>query len=159
MIELFAAPGKKSAKGADVSVLADGMRPILVTGDRLAPADCRLVVLDLPPGRHVLRIDKVPAATASNKEWEAGVEVRDGADARQYAALRRAIADKNRLFCARWRPDDAARLFGDRKDQQDANVKDDSRFAGLMTEAEARIAELKYPNTRLYGLKSADEAP
>jgi len=112
---------------------------------------------DLPAGRHTLKIDGEPVATATAEEWAAGVALATSPEVAQVEALRRAIVEKNELYFYRWRPQNETYLFGFRKHEQGQNAQEVPKFDPLVAEAEAKIVELAQPQPHRYELIAEGE--
>jgi len=106
----------------------------------------------LAAGRYTLRIDDHEVATADAREWEAGQRIRTGPEFEQAELLRRTIMAKNRLYFYRWRPQNETYLFGFRKHEQGSNAREIPMFDPLVSEQEAKIAELRVPVKHTYEL-------
>lgn len=121
-----------------------------------APPQCSsgrsVVVRGLPAGRHTLRVDDKPVATASAAEWARGVAVTRGPEHDQAEQLRQAILAKNELYFHRWRPQNETYLFGFRKHEQGKNAREIVQFDPLIARAEEAIARLRVPVEHTYEL-------
>lgn len=109
----------------------------------------------LAPGRHILRIDGKPAATASAEQWAEGVVLESGPDFDQAEKLRQAIVRKNELYFHRWRPQNVTYLFGFRKHEQGQNAKEIVEFDPLIAAEEETIRKLKTPAAHDYEFVNA----
>jgi hypothetical protein len=114
-----------------------------------------LQVRQLPVGKYILKIDGKPILTATDKEWAAGVDVRQGPEFDQVERLRRAIIEKNRLYFNRWRPQNDTYLFGFRKAEQGQNAVEVPRFDPLVERKEKEIAKLRVPLPHRYEIVPA----
>src|SRR4029079_895864 len=66
--------------------------------------------------------------------------------------IRQIIAEKNKLFFNRWRPQNETYLFGFRKYEQGQNAKEIPMFDPLVSEQEEKIFKLVELKTRKYEL-------
>ena len=142
---------------------------LLEKGTRVSTANApSLLEIDgLSSGTYKLEEDGILIATATAKEWAAGVAIESGAQFEQAEQLRQAILRKNNLFFDRWRPQNETYLFGFRKHEQGQNAKEIPMFDPLIAEQEAKIARLRRPvphefvltKLAVRGLKPITNAP
>jgi hypothetical protein len=109
-----------------------------------------LCIQGLSPGKYTLKIDGQTAATATDREWAAGVKLERGPDVEQTEKLRRAIIEKNLLYFHRWRPQNETYLFGFRKHEQGQNAVEIPQFDPLVARREAEITRLSVPVSHTY---------
>ncbi|HWY74780.1 MAG TPA: PVC-type heme-binding CxxCH protein, partial [Verrucomicrobiae bacterium] len=121
---------------------------------RVPTADApSLIQIDgLKPGRYELSADGTNVAAATAAEWARGVVIDRGPQWDQSEQLRHAIMKKNELVFDRWRPQNETYLFGFRKNEQGQNAKEIPMFDPLISEQEARIADLRRPVEHVYEL-------
>jgi putative heme-binding domain-containing protein len=98
---------------------------------------------DLARGDYALRINGSPVAISSANEWALGVDVNSGPLFDQVEEVRATIIKKNQLYFYRWRPQNETYLFGFRKYEQGQNAREIPMFDPLVSEQEAKIADLK----------------
>ncbi|HLJ09864.1 MAG TPA: GDSL-type esterase/lipase family protein [Planctomycetaceae bacterium] len=111
-----------------------------------------LRILNLAAGRYALSIDEKVVARGTAEEWASGIAIKQGPDFEQIEKLRQAIVAKNRLYFYRWRPQNETYLFGFRKHEQGQNAREVPMYDPLVAEAEGKIARLRVPAERQYGL-------
>lgn len=145
--------------------LTDAILPIAPAPSHAAASIARrdqatpriLRIAGLPSGAFTLKIDQTPVATATAKDWAAGVEITSGPEFQQIETLRETINAKNRLYFYRWRPQNVTYLFGFRKHEQGQNAVEIPQFDPLVAEKESQIAELRVPATHRYELSPSEE--
>ncbi len=145
------APGQKRAW-----VLTDDVLPFPLPpekGHALPIGRQRILKIEgLPPGKHVLTIDKEPVATADAAEWDRGVALTRGPEFEQLEQLRQLLIAKNRLYFHRWRPQNETYLFGFRKKEQGQNAVEIPQFDPLVEQKEAEIVKLSTPRKHTYAI-------
>lgn len=141
---------KASAGGIQFELL-DERLPVAAPKEA-AEAGRTLKFERLAPGKYTLKIDGKEIATADAKGWSAGQRIQSGPEFEQSEKLRRTIMAKNRLYFYRWRPQNETYLFGFRKHEQGQNAREVPMFDPLVTEQEAKIAELRVPVKHTYEL-------
>lgn len=104
------------------------------------------------PGTYRMDVDGETAARGPAAKWSTGLPYTAGPDARQSQQLLTAIRRKNELYFHRWRPQNVTYLFLFRKHEQGNNAVEIPQFDPLIAAEEARIAELKIPQTHRYQL-------
>ena len=112
----------------------------------------RLSVIGLEPGRYTLYTDGTEVLTADARQFGSGVLLQAGPAFEQAESLRQAIVEKNRLFFARWRPENETYLRGFRRREQGRNVVELPLFDPLIQKQEAKIARLRAPLEHFYHL-------
>jgi lysophospholipase L1-like esterase len=144
--------------------------PDLVTSDRFRQwmkskglkaaelqADSMVIARNLKSGRYTLQIDGLAVQTEDAATWmdppaANRVFVLRGPSLDQAEKLRQAIAEKNRLYFNRWRPQNETYLFGFRKHEQGQNAREIPQFDPLVAKLEAEIAKLRVPVAHRYEL-------
>ena len=127
--------------------------PLTLTNKTL-PCDPRKVrAPGLTGGRFVLKIDGIPAATATAAEWAQGVGITKGPEFDQLEKLRELIAEKNRHYFHYWRPQNDTYIFGYRKHEQGRNAVEVPNFLKMVADKEAQVAAMATPDVHVYELK------
>jgi putative heme-binding domain-containing protein len=117
-----------------------------------------LRITGLADGKYTLYTDGVEILTADAAEFNRGIQLARGPAFDQSDQLREAIVEKNRLFFARWRPENETYLQGFRRREQGRNVVELPLFDPLIDKQEQTIARLKRPQTIFYHLIPAAPA-
>jgi len=149
--------GKATATGVKVEKVQSGPVRFTATDETLpALANARVLTIQgLPAGKHTLKIDGKPVATASAAEWAAGVKLTSGPDFDQAENMRKTIREKNETYFHRWRPQNETYLFGFRKNEQGKNAKEIAEFDPIVAKLEGEIARLRVPTARQYEVTPA----
>jgi lysophospholipase L1-like esterase len=134
--------------------LADSLLPLpLPTDDRGITSSGQVVKISgLKKGFYTLIADKEQLVTASAKEWEAGVEIRQGGLFEQVRALRQMILKKNDLFYFQYRPLNTTYILGFRSYEQGRHVKGLEEQSILIKWLEGQINLSRKPLSRIYQL-------
>ncbi len=111
-----------------------------------------LKVTGLGGGNYTLYIDGTEILTSDAAGFARGVNLDHGPAFERAAALRQAIVEKNRLFFARWRPENETYLRGFRRHEQGRNVVELPLFDPLIAKQEELIARLRKPERNDYHL-------
>lgn len=82
----------------------------------LQPLRDTLVVVNLPPGDHLLTIDGEPVIAASHERWAVGIAIDASPRHREAEALRQAVNDKNQHWVYSWKALNQVHIVGERKD-------------------------------------------
>ena len=120
----------------------------------------RIGFMNLPPGRHLLKIDGQPTLTHLNSDWSSGMYLTRGPMFEQAETLRKLIVQKNELFFHRFRPENHTYLLGFRKHEQGNNAVEIPEFDPLIAELEEEIFRLSIPRRHFYELVAlTDDEP
>ena len=117
----------------------------------------RIGFMNLPPGRHLLKVDGQPIMTRAHYEWSSGLYLSRGPMFEQAEELRKLIVRKNELFFHRFRPANHTYLFGFRKHEQGNNAVEIPMFDPLIAELEEEIDRLSMPRRHFYELVTLNE--
>lgn len=150
-----------SSSAALGKIERDGDRLSFSLTDRWLPApqtSRALKIRGLPEGRYTLYADGTELQTAESTEYEKGISISAGPAFRQGDQLRAAIVEKNRLFFARWRPENETYLSGFRRREQGRNLVELPLFDPLIAAQEDEIDRLKRPREVFYHLIPAAPA-
>jgi hypothetical protein len=111
-----------------------------------------LKITGLKKGFYALTADNSEIITASAKEWEAGVEIKQGASFEQVREVRQMILKKNELFFFQYRPLNETYILGFRSYEQGRHVKGLEEQNILIKWLEGQIALNRAPKSRIYQL-------
>lgn len=126
----------------------DASLPIPNVGS--VPGDTGLIRLTgLPPGDHVLTIDRQEIIRAAAAEWRKGVTISTGPAYGDVEKLRTAIVHRNDLFYRRWRP------FNDHSRHWGFMQGDFGLYDKEIAEQEGVIAQARRPRSHTYTLSPA----
>ncbi|MDA7866641.1 GDSL-type esterase/lipase family protein [Verrucomicrobia bacterium] len=117
----------------------------------------RIGFMNLPAGRHLLKIDGQPIVTHYHNEWSSGMYLTRGPMFDQAEALRKLIVEKNELFFHRFRPENHTYLFGFRKHEQGNNAVEIAAFDPLIAELEEEIFRLSIPRRHFFELVALNQ--
>ena len=129
--------------------------PFSVTDPTLPCGPRRLKVAGLAAGKHVLKIDGAPVATATAAEWAEGVTITKGPEFQHLEKLRSVIEEKNRHYFHYWRPQNDTYIFGFRRKEQGHLTAEFPKFPPILNEKDAEIAKLRVPVAHTYVLEPA----
>jgi lysophospholipase L1-like esterase len=107
----------------------------------------------LSGGKFVLKIDGIPAATATAAEWAQGVSFLKGPEFDQLEKLRELIAEKNLHYFHYWRPQNDTYIFGFRRKEQGHLTAEFPKYPPILNEKDAEIAKLRVPVAHTYVLE------
>lgn len=122
------------------------------TGDRIANAGQVLKIAGLKKGFYTLTADNLTVTTASAKEWEDGVEIRQGGSFDQAHQIRQMILKKNELFFFQYRPLNTTYILGFRSYEQGRHAKGLEEQSFIIKWLEGQIALHRMPKSRVYQL-------
>lgn len=114
-----------------------------------------LIVENLAPGSHTLRIDGTDIATATHDQWARGVTLDASPAHREAESLRAAINDKNLQFTYGWKALNQVHIVGERRKSASgkalpAEVKE---FDALAKQRQSDVQELGKVKTREWTLE------
>jgi len=114
-----------------------------------------LVVKNLAPGSHTLRIDGTDIATATHDQWARGVTLDSSPAHREAESLRAAINDKNLQFTYSWKALNQVHIVGERRKSASgkalpAEVKE---FNALAKQRQSDVQEMGKAKTREWTLE------
>jgi len=130
-----------------------GSGPIALTGKNLPSGTQRLRVSGLADGKHALKIDGIPIATATAAEWAQGVALTKGPEFDRLEKLRELITEKNRHYFHYWRPQNDTYIFGFRRKEQGHLTAEFPKYPPILDEKDAEIAKLRVPAAHTYVLE------
>lgn len=122
----------------DVKGLSDQAQVLKLTG--------------LKKGFYTLTADNEELVTASAKQWEEGVAIRQGRSFEQVRELRQMILKKNELFFFQYRPLNTTYILGFRSYEQGRHVKGLEEQSILIKWLEGQIAVTRKPKSSVYQL-------
>lgn len=106
----------------------------------------------LKKGFYRLTADNSEVITASAKQWEEGVEIRQGPSFEQVHEVRQMILKKNELFFFQYRPMNTTYILGMRAHEQGRHVKGLEEQSILIKWLEGQIAVNRTPVSIVYQL-------
>ncbi len=121
-------------------------------GTRIANAAQVLKITGLKKGFYTLTTGNRTLTTASAKEWETGVEIRQGGSFEQAHALRQMILKKNELFFFQYRPLNTTYILGFRSYEQGRHAKGLDEQSFIIKWLDGQIALNRTPTSRVYQL-------
>ncbi|WP_420148962.1 GDSL-type esterase/lipase family protein [Spirosoma sp.] len=123
------------------------------TDDRAVGSDAPIVTIKgLKKGYYTLTADQEQLISASAKEWENGVAIKQGATFVQARELQQMIVKKNDLFFFQYRPLNTTYILGFRSYEQGRHVKGLEEQSILIKWLEGQIALSRKPKSRIYQL-------
>lgn len=111
-----------------------------------------LKITGLKKGFYTLTADNEELITASAKQWEEGVSIRQGSSFEQVRELRQMILKKNELFFFQYRPLNTTYILGFRSYEQGRHVKGLEEQNILIKWLEGQIAVTRKPKSSVYNL-------
>ncbi|HLY73308.1 MAG TPA: GDSL-type esterase/lipase family protein, partial [Planctomycetota bacterium] len=135
----------------DMELPAGG--PTSLTDKNLPCGARRLRAPGLAAGKHVLKVDGIPVATATAAEWAQGIPLTKGPDFEQLDRLRGLIAEKNLHYFHYWRPQNDTYIFGFRRKEQGHLTAEFPKYPPILNEKDAEIAKLCIPVAHTYVLE------
>ncbi|GAB4012624.1 hypothetical protein GCM10028808_29270 [Spirosoma migulaei] len=111
-----------------------------------------LKLTGLKKGFYTLTADNEELVTASAKQWEEGVAIRQGSNFEQVRELRQMILKKNELFFFQYRPLNTTYILGFRSYEQGRHVKGLEEQSILIKWLEGQIAVARKPKSSVYQL-------
>jgi lysophospholipase L1-like esterase len=127
--------------------------PVTLTNKTLPCAARKLRAPGLAGGKFVLKIDGIPAATATAADWVQGVEITKGPEFDQLEKLRELIAEKNRHYFHYWRPQNDTYIFGFRRKEQGNLTAEFPQYPPILNEKDAEIRKLRVPVAHTFVLE------
>lgn len=109
-------------------------------------------ITGLKKGFYTLTIDKAEVITASAKQWEDGVELKQGPSFEQVREIRQMILKKNDLFFFQYRPPNTTYILGMRAHEQGRHAKGLEDQSLIIKWLESQIALTRAPKSRVYQL-------
>lgn len=104
----------------------------------------------LRKGFYTLNADGFPVITASAKEWNSGMEIRQGATFAQAENLRKLIFQKNEIFFHQYRPQNRTYIVGFRSYEQGRHQKGLEDLNLIITYLEDQIRLNRAPKSIVY---------
>jgi lysophospholipase L1-like esterase len=147
----------KFATGSMSFTLTDAALPLPVPSDGPAGSGRVVRVAGLGDKKHTLKIDGKAVATATGKQWAAGVSIAAGPEFDQAEAMRDALVKKDANFFYRWRPANETYIFGFRKGEQGRNAVEMPQFDPIIADLEKKIGELKKPVAHKYEIAAGGD--
>ena len=126
--------------------------PLTLQNDQIIDTAPILRITGLKKGFYTLATGALQIVSASAKEWEKGVEVKQGPSYEQAAELREIIQKKNDLHFFQYRPMNETYIIGFRSYEQGKHVKDLEDQNILITWLESQISFKKKPKEIVYRL-------
>ena len=111
-----------------------------------------LKIPGLKKGIYTLTADGSTLKTASAKDWEVGVAIRQGRSFEQVRALRQMIVKKNELFFFQYRPPNTTYILGFRSYEQGRHAKGLEEQSIIIKWLEGQIAQSRKPSPAVYQL-------
>ena len=111
-----------------------------------------LKISSLKKGFYTLTANNVQMITASAKQWEEGVEIKQGASFSQARQLREMIVKKNDLFFQQYRPLNQTYIIGFRSYEQGRHKQGLEDLNFIITWLEGQIALHRMPKPAVYQL-------
>jgi len=108
----------------------------------------------LKKGFYTLKEDGFDLLTASAKDWEQGIEIRNGASFDQANLVKEMIQKKNDLFFFQYRPINETYIIGFRAYEQGKHVKDLDDQSILIKFLESQIALERTPKMHTYQISA-----
>ena len=115
-----------------------------------------LKITGLKKGFYTLSANKAQVVTASAKEWEQGVAIKQGPSFIQAEQVREMILQKNELHFFQYRPINETYIIGFRAYEQGKHVKDLEDQNILIKWLEGQIALKRMPKEIIYELSAVD---
>ncbi|QHV95561.1 GDSL-type esterase/lipase family protein [Spirosoma endbachense] len=106
----------------------------------------------LKKGFYTLTIDNSEVITASDKQWEKGVEIKQGPSVEQAHELQQMVLKKNDLFFFQYRPPNTTYILGMRSHEQGRHAKGLEDQSLIIKWLEGQIALVRTPKSRVYQL-------
>ncbi|QIP11612.1 GDSL family lipase [Spirosoma aureum] len=106
----------------------------------------------LKKGFYTLTIDNSEVITASAKQWEKGIEIRQGPSFEQVHELQQMVLKKNDLFFFQYRPPNTTYILGMRSHEQGRHAKGLEEQSLIIKWLEGQIALIRAPKSRVYQL-------
>lgn len=122
------------------------------TGEEVKTAAQTFTIKGLKKGFYTLKEDGFDLITASAKDWEKGIEIKNGASYNQSGYLKEMITKKNDLFFFQYRPINETYIIGFRAYEQGKHVKDLEDQSILIKFLESQIARERLPKPHIYQL-------
>lgn len=107
-------------------------------------------ITGLKKGFYTLKEDGFDLITASAKDWETGIEIKNGAAFNQANLVKDMILKKNDLFFFQYRPINETYIIGFRAYEQGKHVKDLDDQSILIKFLESQIAMERMPKSHVY---------
>ncbi len=107
-------------------------------------------ITGLKKGFYTLKEDGFDLITASAKDWETGIEIKNGAAFNQANLVKDMILKKNDLFFFQYRPINETYIIGFRAYEQGKHVKDLDDQSILIKFLESQIAMERMPKSHIY---------
>jgi len=126
--------------------------PTPKSGEKVNSTPKIFKVTGLKKGFYTLKEDGFDLITASAKDWENGVEIKNGASFNQAKLVREMILKKNDLFFFQYRPINETYIIGFRAYEQGKHVKDLDDQSILIKFLESQIALERAPKPHVYQL-------
>ncbi|MCF2447705.1 GDSL-type esterase/lipase family protein [Dyadobacter sp. CY345] len=108
----------------------------------------------LKKGFYTLKEDGFDLITASAKDWETGIEIKNGAAFNQANLVKNMILKKNDLFFFQYRPINETYIIGFRAYEQGKHVKDLDDQSILIKFLESQIAMERMPKPHIYQISA-----
>ncbi|MGV8879690.1 MAG: GDSL-type esterase/lipase family protein [Sphingobacteriaceae bacterium] len=115
-----------------------------------------LKINGLKKGFYTLTADGLPVITASAKEWNNGVEIRQGAAFAPAENLRKMIFQKNEIFFHQYRPQNRTYIVGFRSYEQGRHQKGLEDLNLIITYLEDQIRLNRVPKSIVYQITSVN---
>ncbi|MVM35454.1 GDSL family lipase [Spirosoma sp. HMF4905] len=109
-------------------------------------------ITGLKKGFYTLTADNMEVITASAKQWEEGVDIRQGVSFEQVHELQQMILKKNELFFFQYRPPNTTYILGMRAHEQGRHAKGLEDRSIIISWLEGQIAVNRTPTQRVYQL-------
>ncbi|GAB3911420.1 hypothetical protein GCM10028803_52810 [Larkinella knui] len=126
--------------------------PLPQEGPELTNQGPVIKITGLKKGFYTLTADDQEVITASAKNWEDGVEIKQGPSFTQVRELRQMILKKNDLFFFQYRPLNTTYILGFRSYEQGRHVKGLEEQSILIKWLEGQIALNRTPKSSVYHL-------
>ncbi|MCY7359562.1 MAG: GDSL family lipase, partial [Rudanella sp.] len=128
--------------------------PLALPSDKTGLTDMGQIlrITGLKKGFYTLAANGSDIKTASAKEWEAGIAIRQGPLFEQVRALRQLIVKKNELFFFQYRPPNTTYILGFRSYEQGRHAKGLDEQSILIKWLEGQIALHRTPTPIVYQL-------
>ncbi len=126
--------------------------PTPIDAKELPEEEQIIKITGLKKGFYKLTADNEEVLTASAKEWEEGVPIRQGSSFEQVRELRQMILKKNELFFFQYRPLNTTYILGFRSYEQGRHAKGLEEQSILIKWLEGQIAVNRKPKPSVYQL-------
>ena len=126
--------------------------PLPMDGNGITDNGQVIKITGLKKGFYTLTADHAELITASAKQWEDGVDIKQGGSFEQARELQQMILKKNDLFFFQYRPLNTTYILGFRSYEQGRHAQDLEEQSFIIKWLEGQIALNRTPKSRVYQL-------